>query len=285
MKSLFFSCLALLGVAGSSTLVHSADLLGGRDILRQLGDDSVESVDDPLSSEERRRALAAMEPEEAAEQWVAWVDEYLGGGSGEAPVFGEEGFARYLTILPSPASWPVIQDLVSNGTVERDPLHQLHLELLTALLIGDGERQWSKLLELEASVLANQGDGQTERLGLSRRGQHQQEARLRTLGQLMGTFLVRSDEPDQVRELLQRMVRHPSANSWNRGEVQVPDLVTLLGEEEARELLEDLFRESARTLRFDPSRDIREMAREVAVELAESGDLKALPSLEPRGRG
>ncbi len=263
----------LLACALFSSGLNASEFLDGRALLQQLQVKEAAGASESKDPEARRRQLAGLSAEEAAAQWLVWVDEFLGGGEGDLSRGRNDGFAKLVQALPDPSAWEALSEKIGEG--ERDAFRQLHLDFLGAVLAGDANRQWETLLAIEENVLAKQ-TGLRGKLNLFGGG-HQdylREAKIAQLGELMEAFLQMSDDPERVKTLLQRRVKHPDPE-YGPGEIVIPDLATLLGESEARELIQQLLRESSAALRFELGQKTRDIAREVALEQKE--ELQAAP--------
>lgn len=263
---------------GGLAPIAGADIPDSRTVLRQLDEELAAGAGAPPPAEELRRQQAGLSPEEAAEQWLSQVNGYLRQGASLGTPGGDGGFGQFLKALPDPEAWEALRNRIASNDVDgRDTLQQLHLEFLGAALTGEVERQWELLLEMEEQVLPEekQADGGSWFSWITgHSGDHRREARMEAVGGLMEAFLLQSDEPDQVRTLLLRRAKHP-VSDYGYGELNVPDLVSLLGDDGARELLVQLFRESSRSLRFHRGEATRELAREIALQ--ELDELKAAP--------
>lgn len=169
-------------------------------------------------------------PNEAGRQWMALVHRWVALESGQSGIASLSllnkkvvSFSEVMDALPPPASWETMASEAEawTPTGNVDTGHILAARLLTHTLVGDREAQNADIAALILWNKANGSDSGVQNL----------------IDQASGAILQNSDDPQFVVKALQEHIK--SAQSGG-GEVEVPDLVTLLGPASAHQLLVQL---------------------------------------------
>ena len=231
-------------------------------------------VADPLRQdlETFAEAWPAMSAEDAAPGWLAlydrWVKERANanddewGGMGFDPYGrsfqgpGAEGAAEFTDVvsaIPGPASWPILARLVEDRSTDEPTPSERALRLLTAYLAGD-----QKSFETEAGAAVAFAERVDNYYGINL---------LQTLAPLTDGG-AGGDDLEAFRKLIQRARENPD-NFWR---FEVPDLVTLYGEDEARALLGTIVLLKVDTIEIEVGDATRALAAEVALD-----NIDALP--------
>jgi len=236
----------------------------------EQGDDRGDTSDELGEALSRyHAALPTLDAETAAKRWLALVEQLASGNANAddaAHVWANEqsgpGFAELLAHLPPPAAWQVLVEQVSaaqEGNEDADHA-DLALRLVAAALANDYARAWSALdgieLLLQDSDPADRSNYRRHSLSSIRK-------------QLLQFFLDHAQDGDALQRVLQRRVaKQPGADDVgsHSGELQLPDLISLLGEEAARKTLVDLLGNASVSLRITSGSATRRLARELATE-------------------
>ena len=216
-----------------------------------------------------------MPRDEAARGWLflydRWVEEWAdeatadaGFGAMHRPAAGDPvDFADVVAAMPGPAVWPTLVEQIDARSAEGggaapdasgggggSSWSELALRVLGHALVNDAER-------VEADVAA----------ALARANSLEPWQRNQVLEALMPLTTALSDEDDaaSVRESVEARIQavRRGDDAWS---FDVPDLVTLLGEEDARALLEQIVLLPVDRLDFEAGDATRKLAKQIVIE-------------------
>ncbi len=281
MRTCFLFAL-LVGCAG--VLATEPEWLGAEAALSRLSGSSAEA-DNPDADEADdsmpklasdidafAEASGTLEPAEAAAQWLALLDRLLvltapnedddygygyggGYGYGMEDTKGVPSFRRMIQVLPPPSAWDAIRDGIDSRPKPEKPgalLARYHtLRFFASFLVNDGEGVRG---ELEAIMQID--------LSGEVRGRYQYAQLLRSLTQVLGeNGMNREGEVEAFEKTLAEY--EAGEQAWR---LEVPDLVTLVGEPRATELLNRAFALPVQHMDFDDAGETKALARRLVVE-------------------
>jgi tetratricopeptide (TPR) repeat protein len=203
---------------------------------------------------ERYRAESrTMEPRKAADAWLALYDraKKLGGDSGmlwDAEAQAPFGLGSMLGALPAPEAWPLLRD-AAKARAQKAPedAGALALRLVTELLTADRGASAATLAQIDALAKRSK-NGDQLLSGV---------AHLRAeLAQLYGT-------PEEIAATFVAALDGHGAQQY--GDVEVPDLVGLVGEAKATAILREALAKPI-GLRVPEGAQTRALARRIALE-------------------
>jgi tetratricopeptide (TPR) repeat protein len=196
-----------------------------------------------------REKIAAMPPAEAAAAWLALVDRYQPMPSND---FSPLTFDDVVSALPSPAAWPELSKAVrARGKADqKDPIREAALQILVDTLNSDAAAQ-TKDADALRQLLGTEGIGAPFALALD-------EA-------------MKMQTPEKMVQDFENQITADAGESFGR-ELNVPDLVTLAGPENAEQLLRRAVVLPGVMLEVSLGEETKRLARKVAVD--EIADLK-----------
>ncbi|MEM1027348.1 MAG: tetratricopeptide repeat protein [Planctomycetota bacterium] len=217
---------------------------------------------DPLRNdlEAYRQAWPAMSPDDAAAGWLDLYDRWASSPLRSNDMYGRRGFGwddngapEFITlfdvveVIPGPEVWPTLkQQIDARGEADQERA-ELALRLLVSYLAGD-----ESAFQKEAKAAVKAAEKVDPYLGM-------------TLLELIAplTDIQRGDEGvDIFRQSIQQAKTDPDSFYA----FEVPDLVTLYGEEEARELLEEIVTLRVESIEIEVGDVTRQLATRVALE-------------------
>ncbi|MBB6430573.1 hypothetical protein [Algisphaera agarilytica] len=265
---------------GGVPAVDAQELIGAEAALKQWLEPQEEEAtpeqepaEDPLRADLKKftEAWPAMSPEDAATGWIALYDRWAEAPKNEAGGFGDPygfggGFGGYrgqfgdddesgpLTLpdvvraIPGPDAWPALMDQVDAREAEEGKLTESALRLLVSYLDDDMDKF---LAEAEQTIKTAQ-----------KAGSHYSEYLVEAIAPLTDIRGEQKEGVDEIRARIQRAKANPDAFY----EFEVPDLVTLYGEDEARALLEEIVVLSVEGIGIEVGDATRQLATRIATE-------------------
>ncbi len=194
-------------------------------------------------------------PEDAAVAWhdllQAWIDK--GGASTYDPYSGRMSsglaFSDFVAAMPAPEAWPKLSELLQQA--DGDDASAAHL--FGSFLANDLQGMQTALLDVGKS---------------GRRLENWQRQEFNTLLQETAQIVGDADNAQAIVEAMEQQLDAAEENADSVFQLFVPDLVTLVGEDRASELLERALSSRIRHLEFTPGGQTEALARSVATEQA-----------------
>ena len=210
---------------------------------------------------------ANLTPEAAAQGWLALLEHWrnLPGasrfGSMGAPA-EQPGFAEVMEALPGPGSWEALAKLVRERPpgVKEAAVADAALRLLTDTLLGRRADQAATIKSLEKLAVKAEAP-ETSMLTMRVRG-------------LATEFRQSGDDPEEVIRSLEAQFKGPG-NDIGGTMVMVPNLVALVGTNEAARVLRLGLKSRAVHLNFIAGEQTQALARQLAREMVQ--ELPAAP--------
>jgi tetratricopeptide (TPR) repeat protein len=173
-----------------------------------------------------------LSPDKAATGWIALFDRSLTLEAGDNPMSQFSSATRAVfSALPGPATWPLLDKLIRNGgPAAQKPRSNVALHLILDTLENAEDRQWPDL-----SILAARPPGGLAGLSFSGR----QGDPILNLGANLSEV---TNQPDQVEKfwdaaLTRAAQLNQSQATADSGDINLPDLVTILGPVRAEPLI------------------------------------------------
>lgn len=211
-----------------------------------------------------------LSPEEAAKAWLALADRLVSKSGAD-----EIDFSQLVSALPDPRSWDALAKEVRArpAATGRKGLHTCTLRVFVDLLMQDQAAFQKDLTALADQARANQRIGAGSFMGLQ------------SITDLQEFLLDSSDDPQMViRALETRFASHQISDSNFPTTFQIPDLVTLVGEVKARELLKRALVLPQVEIDINVGDRTQELARQLALEMIDqlkSPPWKLVQSISP----
>ena len=212
--------------------------------------------------------VQTMAPEAAAKEWLNYFDKLVKikpqqGGEDDDE---ENGKAKPASIddlydaLPSPAAWPDLEKaiLARPPAKDKELLREQGLKLLAHTLNNNATARQSLMGELEK---------QAKTADQRQRYQYQS-----IFQYLRNAYLASIDDPKVIMQTLEQQLAN-TETSYGRSDLNVPNLVILVGEKEADDFLRRALTKSKLRLRIQAGDATQKLARKLALELV--NDLQA----------
>jgi tetratricopeptide (TPR) repeat protein len=181
-------------------------------------------------------------PKEAATRWLELVQEWTESEPDQDanPYSGNDTFARVIDVIPSSTAWSFIQQnaaQTSTPDATNDPL----IQLLAATLNNDEPARWAafkELAETPKQAPTASGLGALLRQALFQDGgSYQME---NTVAQLARALVAISSDPAEILAALNHQLAAATRGSSRyTNQFEIPDLVTIVGEEKATDFLKN----------------------------------------------
>jgi tetratricopeptide (TPR) repeat protein len=182
------------------------------------------------------KTVGSLAPEEAAREWLALYDRGIALRSDPSQMdMSGETPQTIMEALPGPESWPELQKLVEARVPAQqpNPWDYALLLLVVHTLNNVEDKQWADLASL-ASLASNPAGAQAD-AGL------EMATDLLGLGSKMSTVALSADQAekfwDSMLGILEKMPAQPGSMDQGDSGLELPDLVSLLGEAKAEPLL------------------------------------------------
>jgi len=259
---------SLLVCVIAGNLVVRADYLGAKSFLEQLAveapaPDPTENKATVLKSELEKFATAsvAMTPEAAADEWLSLVDRFWELSpedmSGMVNSEGEmELSARSLVIaLPPPSSWDALVEKITSrayGTGTEASLRTGALKLMAHTLVGNKDG-FVKTAGACAAVLAQSENYNAEYMATE-------------LNDAVKSYTTIAGDALGIKEAIEKTIKE-RLKADDEDTLELPDLVSLLGAEEAERLLRKAIVLPKTMVSIELGEETKEMARKLIVEM------------------
>ncbi|HMO04905.1 MAG TPA: tetratricopeptide repeat protein [Kiritimatiellia bacterium] len=256
----------LLGLMGAGA--GWADYLGAEKLLASLAvepapvekaDGATVWLNDLKALEDGASALAA---DEAARAWLDLYDRLLSLRRQDLVAFASSedqapSMARLILALPSPEAWDALAGLVDARPEPKDPARR-SLESLLRMLVHTLTGQTGAFMTEAESLIKRLGDEGKEGFG-SYLVDH--------VVKVMKAKALIAGDASMVVAFLEQDIAARQVGDEDEEELQLPDLVTLLGAEEAERLLRQALVLPNTTVTIRHGSATKQLARELAVEL------------------
>jgi hypothetical protein len=221
-----------------------------------LGEPKLVLVNDIAAFGDR---VTALSPQEAASEWLALARREFDQVAADEPYFRTSEFSAVVNVLPSPDAWPLIEKELEKGSKAPGSL-SLGLRLLFAALEGDYPAARACLKILAPGPRGPNADFDPNPVALD--------------------LALKSHDRDGVEAALREETDNPRKQSIFRDrsgpEMTIPDLVPVLGEQRARNVLTYVLLHAKAELSFsqdqlvhsEGDRSTKDLARKIAVEHA-----------------
>lgn len=210
------------------------------------------------------QAASHLLPEDAATQWLALVQRFGALGSAlyrDPTVAGRLDFRKFATVLPGPASWPVMSSTLAaqDPKDKSEQARKLALQWYAHRLLGD-----VSALQTDYDSLTKLGDA----VGVQASGAYY-------FRQLQQDLFKLSDNGDAIVRMLEdnlKAAADPSLQSQlsrftgDRPSFEVPDLVSLVGPEKAAVFLKQVLEQLSVPLTIREGFETRKLAARLALE-------------------
>jgi tetratricopeptide (TPR) repeat protein len=254
----FSIAIACTGVAFAQN--PPPDYLGARKVLSEmtalpggsaLGDPRVVFARAVTNFGDRNEAMS---PEKAATGWLAIVRKAFAASDQQATDYNSYQIQGLLKVLPSPASWPVIEKRLTPGRAGEQN-RDLILRLLLQVLQAKYPAAWSTIHTLESKIPRTKGFNGIDQVEI------EIAARTRNFGAMEAAF--KHEVIADPTSLCMTFSQGPS--------IYVPDLVTLFGRDRASQTLRDLLLRAKAELTFGygSGTATAELARSLSKKLVE----------------
>ncbi|MCW3053714.1 MAG: repeat-containing protein [Chthonomonadales bacterium] len=265
--------IALLAVMGLAPTLRTEaqELQGAASALQQMAAPKVAPPKAPPKAQTPEEVLrsdlaafrdkaSSLPPQEAAHGWLALVDRYA--ATVKTPNTGNQGdgieplaFREVLEALPPPTVWNALTTEIQarQPVAAKRTIRDLSLMFLTHVLQDDPAAQWKDLDALQA-LLARANETQRAELA-------------QTIIGLSDALTKQSGDPKRI---LQGIELHLAIQQGNPDgqNMQIPDLVTLLGPQKAEVLLRRVLVTSSSMIEIPVGDVTRRLAQKLALELA-----------------
>lgn len=260
--------LATIGtVYGEETYLGASEAL--KKAARLAATDKTEGADEKDSRKRiiadldiYKTSLPGLKPEEAAAQWMAFVDRL---GRLEADIYNrsyedmmELDFGTLARALPPPAAWPHLRKILEQKEPE-GKAETARLEILkwyVNRLLGDVKAMLANMNALSKLISAVKTDFGSYRMQF--------------LDPMEQQMLVLLDSGDDIMKLLDRRldsaVEYSTGRSRDRSDFFVPNLVALVGEEKAGTYLKKVLTTLPAQIRIQSGRQTAKLASKIALE-------------------
>jgi len=264
--SLRFAFGSALLFAPASALSAADELKGAAAVLSNVAEQSAHKPDPapPSEAAKLREELttfattgASLAPEQAAGQWLALVDRFLGLPA-QARAFDEEtepfSAETVLAALPPPGAWDALSKAVNGRPPARkgEELREIGLRLLVAALAGDKPQRERELQALQARAEnAPRSENNVVRSLFDRLSEIQLES---------------ADDPDAVLKTLERRLDRGGGRGRGTSALRLPNLIALVGEAKATVFLRQALTNSSAPLEMDDENPTTRLAQKLALE-------------------
>ncbi len=285
----------MLGLGSMAMASDDVELIDASAVLSQLTDDGASTAGDdankPKNQAEQFAAdlknfnntKANLPVADQAAQWVALLQRQLAMKSaGQMHGFGQmnhgdmpQGFAGMVRVIPGPDVWPMIVEKLRATDAGRDAGEEAGSEVTdaatdAAAVASPKQSAEQLLVRLLADTLAQDTEAQIDAVrklaDASQSLNPWQAESVRTmLTQLSAVIDPGTLDASMVRQNFVRQIAQISQGN-SQGWLQVPDLVTVLGESEAREILVEVVKLPTENLRFNEGERTKALARALIVE-------------------
>lgn len=265
-------CSALLLATGAFfwPLAVSADddFQGADSVLRAAAEASAkpepEKKDDPQALlraqiTEFGKKVSSLSPSEAAQGWLALVDQVIKLASQRNPFEQlQEAVSAddLLRVLPPPVAWEELAKAISSRPPAKGnaQIPEFGLQLLSQTLNSDTAARDKTIAQLQ-SAAENASD------------QHKHFYR-NIFEQLSRAILAASDDPAAVLKALDRQLRSRDSR-YGPNTINVPNLVALVGTNQAESFLRRALVEEKTSLQIDPNTATHRLAQKLALDLVD----------------
>ena len=256
-----FPCLVAGAILCSLVFGQEAqNYMGARAVLSQmrtppkgsaLADPKVLFADELVAFGDR---VGTLPPQQAASEWLGFVHRAFVMGDAGPEDWRNSHFADVLKVLPSPNSWPLIEQALQRGD-EKPRARSLSLLLLMDVLRSNHQAAWARLKAIEAEPQIGNATYYLNPIKLD--------------------LAIRSQDADALESVLRREADSlKEATRYSRGgspSIAIPDLVPLLGADRAAKLLTYILFTAKAELSFEYGGDARstgELARKITIREA-----------------
>jgi len=269
MTLLAACALAVIGNAGRAL---AGEYQGAEAVLRRAaeGGSSSKTNQEPASPSSQLRAdfkafgqrSATLAPAEAAKQWLALADRfnqlaeetpvnYYGQAREDRPLEAQD----LLEALPSPAAWAELAKAIESRPPGEgaQALHELGLRLLAHTLTGDAAKRRDDVTALE--VLAAKAKSNQAYFYNS------------LFEELSRSIVAQQDNPDAVLQTLESKLAAQQSQEGYQSDLQIPDLVALVGPEKAEAFLRRALVKSKSPLQIGEATATAALAQKLALQL------------------
>jgi tetratricopeptide (TPR) repeat protein len=248
--------------------LEAADFQGADAVLRAAAEASSkvepDKKDDPHSLLRQRikqygEKVASMPPAEAAQGWLALVDQVVKLGSGgdqierpEEPVNGED----LIRALPPPAAWDELGRAIGRRPAAKGSAQvtEFGLQVLAYTLNGNPSSREKTIAQLQETA--------------EKASENQKHFYRNVLDQLSNAILASSDDPAAVLKAVDRQLRS-KGDRYGPNFVSIPNLSALVGTNQAEAFLRRVLVEEKVMLRVEPGTATHRLAQKLAVELVD----------------
>ena len=257
---LAFTMLAVPGHAQQSGYKGANHVI---EVLTEKAGKKPAGVTDPEKEFEKSVELyvskrAAIGPAAAAKGWLRLVDDYFELKPKPGQRRQAVGFSRLVSELPEPSAWASLSEAIDARGLPKGISYgrEIGLRLLSRTLTGEEEKRQEVVGQLDAFFKTND----VTALGML----------ARSAKNLFDTFNRFGGEKAQLEEF-EKQLERAEGNASDYGYVDLPDLVSLVGEEMAEGYLKRLFKTGSNIQVYD-AKSTTALARRVALASVE--DLK-----------
>ncbi len=209
--------------------------------------------------EDYQAGAASMAPKEAAQILDYPLNEWM-----KEP--GEITFADFLKALPKPDAWPALADLLRKTPTSAPPEIAEIGSFIAATLENSEQKQWDALFALGAMMKSTRPPiknvpgliGQILRI----RPQQNLDS-LRTVATNLASL---TDDPKLFEQATAFLIELAGKQPRGYVRLELPDLVSMLGEEKARQILRQLFTETEFQISISAGSATEELARKITLE-------------------
>lgn len=199
-------------------------------------------------------------PEEAAHHWLSLYDAMDTPAEKRRPRFSvwsheqDSNFAKLMEALPGPASWPALSHAINErpGKTDDAAARETALLILAAALSADYDTA-RELVDLLTAQVYSLPKRQGDQLG-------------RSVDELIRAINVVTADPGRLLSELSATIRQQEANPRDRI-LDIPDLVTLVGADEAEPVIRRALRLPLAMVRVPLGNDTLHLTRQLALEM------------------
>ncbi len=282
LKSYRFLTMTALCIAGTLAVTKNAgqvfaeDYQGADAVLRQVAETNQSKTNENLTPTSQLRndlktftqRSATLSPTDAAGQWLALLDRFSKLTETSANFFGQNSQDRPLDprelveAWPPPTDWPELaKEIEARPPGDEDhAAYETGLRLLAHTLTGDTASRQQDLASLEALAAKAKSNGANFYNSL--------------FDQLSSSTIAMQDNPDAVLQTLENKLATQRSEGYGyyQENLQIPDLVSLVGPQKAEVFLRDALVKFKAQLQIDPETATDTLAQRLALELV--GQLK-----------
>lgn len=219
-------------------LAFADDLPGAAKVIAEIRQAAGKPSAEPATGWAKDRmdfvtALPGLPPTEAGTRWIdlvgQWEQQPRPTRYSPAEMAGQN-FDSLIQIIPPPAAWDSIQAATDKHPL-KDPLTDALMALFAATLVNDEAAKWQAFAAIQEKVANRKPDSAV--IGMVRRmmGAEADNWLTNSVTQLAEALVQMSDDPKHILEALNVQLAARSKEAGHS--LDVPDLVTLAGEEPA----------------------------------------------------